>query len=184
MAQTLLALGALVLATILALTTFQARNDAQTRRLESLIEVESVGVLTEVIETLGGFPFDGIPASPPDPAPLTAASDFGVSPSVPAGDTLSVHLWEKGTFDDLDDFDGLRGLLVHRSVSDPATGSDQSLAFAVDVDVEYVVENGSAGWVVSGTPTRFKRVRVAVTSPDMIASDNTARVERIYTDYR
>ena len=180
-AQTLLALGALVLATILALTTFQSRNDSQTRRLESLVEVEAVGVLTEVIETLGGYPFDGEPTSPPDPAPLTPAANFG-SAGVAAGDTLLAEI-QKGTFSDLDDFHGIDGVLAFRDVSDPATGGTESLSFSLGVTVAYVEEVG-AGWVPSAAPTRFKRVQAYVTSPDMLASADTAWVERIYTDYR
>ena len=59
MAQTLLAVLALNLVSFLAFNTSQERVSRISKAIDGALQVEARGVATEVLDHIGGFPFDG-----------------------------------------------------------------------------------------------------------------------------
>jgi hypothetical protein len=166
MPQTLLALLAMILASLIAFN--QQRNAIATYddMLDNEIEMAASGVLMHVMELVGGRSFDeratpeGILAAeylPTSPSEFAATARFGTYDRGSQGCNLE-DAYLTPACDDIDDLDGIRNAVVHARFSD-----GRSLEFSLDIEVDYVVDR--LVQTVSSTPTRHKRVVVTVRNP-------------------
>lgn len=169
-----------MLASVLVFAGLQSRNKSQHERVQSVVTDAAESLTLEVLEALEMVPFDSAPPSESDEAPLTLPTAFG--PSVPIAEGTSLDsLTNVGVLQDLDDYDGLRGVRVEKWLAEPVVGVPQPLVFHLDIDVEYA-RPGPSGWVTSAGVTRQKRTYV--TARWRQNDDVTVRLARIYSDFR
>lgn len=143
MAQTLLAMLALVLASLVSFN--QQRNSVSNyqRMVENEIEVASAGTIMHILEFVGSRSFDD--HSTPDVMQsrnylpefeddFIDVAQFGATDRGTNGcDLIKPYLTPD--CNDVDDVDGLQGLAVNAQLS-----SGQSLPFTVDLEVYYVAD--------------------------------------------
>lgn len=154
MPQTLLALLALVLASLFAFNT-QQRSAASARALQrSEVEVIMAGVAEGTFDVLADVPFDGVTTAT-QASDLTAPGSFG-------GRTWATAV-------DLDDYDGT-------STTVTRTVGASSISVTMAIEVDYVVKSGTVFVVSPSTRQLFKRVTLTFTGP----LGTTATLERIY----
>ncbi len=165
MPQTLLALLALVLSSVLVFNQQRLTTKAQTRMMTDELELAASGLASDVLEFAEARSFDeattprSIETAQAVPAlstVFTAPSFFGATDRGTAG----CNLLTPGVTPECDDLDDLSGL-VDVPVAIPLANG-RSVPFLVTVNVEYVT--GPASTVVPATPTRHKRVVVRLKS--------------------
>lgn len=180
MTQTLLALAALVALTMLTLGQVRdrVRNDADAYQLDAVVAARGVGV--EVLERLSGYPFDGgeggVVSSLVGASGVTGSGTDAYSPqsrfgsdSVATGRMLD-DLFANAGWDDLDDFDGVDGVVAPVRVTDPSTGAVRSRDFTVSVEVRYAEQEASGNWRAALSPltrSHCKRAIVRVDAPSL-----------------
>ena len=181
MPQTLLALLAMILATLVSFN--QQRNAVMTYEamLDNEIEMAATGVFMHVMELIGGRSFDerttpeGIHAAgtlPLDPAAdFSAAGRFGSYDRGSSGCDLE-KAYVTPDCDDIDDLDGIRNAIVSARFD-----MNRSLDFEIDIDVDYVTD--AAFQVASSVPTRHKRVVVWARNPFLPYGEIV--LERVYS---
>ncbi len=160
MAQTLLAVLALMLASLVSFN--QQRNSAQnySAMVQNEVEMAAAGTITHVIELISSRSFDE--RSTPDAMQarnylpsfgddFNAATNFGSSDRGSSGCDL-LQPFTTPECDDVDDLDGMANQVITAELS---TG--RSLPFTVDVDVEYVLNDTGTS---SDHPTLHKLVTV------------------------
>ncbi len=165
MAQTLLGLLALVLASLVSFN--QQRNSSSNYELmvQNEIEMAASGTIMRIMELIGSRSFDerstpaGIDARnylPEFDDDFVDVEQFGGVDRGASGCDL-IEPFRTPDCDDVDDLNGLRSQLVNAELS---TG--RHLAFDVDVDVQYV--KGGEADEISEFPTLHKLVEVRVES--------------------
>ena len=163
MAQTLLAMLALVLASLVSFN--QQRNAASNYEVmvQNEVEMAASGTILHIMELIASRSFDerstpeGIYARnylPEYDDDFLDAGQFGQVDQGAAGCDL-LEPFQTPDCDDVDDPSGLENQLVTAELS---TGRE--LPFSVSVDVLYVHDSGD----ISGTPTRHKLVTVRADS--------------------
>lgn len=165
MPQTLLALLALVLSSVLVFNQQRLTTKAQTRMMTDELELAASGLVSDVLEFAEARSFDEsttprvIEATQLVPAlssVFTATTAFGAADRGAAG----CNLLTPGVTPECDDLDDLSGL-VDVPVSIPLANG-RSVPFLATISVEYV--SGPASTTVPATPTRHKRIVVSVRS--------------------
>ena len=148
MSETLLAILALALLSLLSFSALQSRNDDLTDRAILRVRDEARGVSGGLLNRLGTLPFDGT-------APYrTPTGDFGLPPGTdPTADLETLLATDIG---DLDDIHGLQRR-VEVLLDHPITGVENPLVFQTSLAVEYVRPTAS-GWVATTDTTDQKRV--------------------------
>lgn len=165
MAQTLLGLLALVLASLVSFN--QQRNSSSNYELmvQNEIEMAASGTIMRIMELIGSRSFDerstpaGIDARnylPEFDDDFVDVEQFGEVDRGASGCDL-IEPFRTPDCDDVDDLSGLRSQLVNAELS---TG--RYLAFDVDVDVQYVKDGEASD--ISEIPTLHKLVEVRVES--------------------
>ena len=168
MSQTLLAVLALGLLSLLVFGELQNRNHTNRDRTALLIREEARGLATGVFDTASGLPFDGSDS-------LTASGSFGPSGTIPNRLDSALAVGAFGDVDDLHGFDGTARIIVDH----PLTGAPTPLDFNAQVAVEYVTETGS-GWATSADTTRHKMVHLQLQHPN---TKVTVDLQRLYSDF-
>ncbi len=156
MQQTLLALLALMVATLLTLTQMQSRLQDQREVFQSEMKEMAIGVATQTLEVVRARAFDentiGVPKdSITSPSALTEPSSFETGKHCKAfGGT--------DTCDDIDDFNEMS----------PVTVPFEALDFTVDFEVRAEVRYVDASLNPVSTPTFRKEVvfKIQDTGPD------------------
>ncbi|HEX8298908.1 MAG TPA: hypothetical protein VF594_07065, partial [Rubricoccaceae bacterium] len=165
MPQTLLALLALTLSSVLVLNQQRLTTKAQTRMMTDELELAASGLASDILEFAEARSFDesttppAIEATqivPSQSAVFVPATAFGLADRGTAG----CNLLTPGVTPECDDLDDLSGL-VNVPVSIPLANG-RSVPFTATISVEYVSETASNA--VSDTPTRHKRIVVSVRS--------------------
>ena len=155
MPQTLLALGALLLAGFVALSQHRSSTHEQARAIRHEVEVDARSVGLEVLERLATLAFDAVVA-PGDSTGLTPEAAFGLPlSSDPLADAT-----------DVDDVHAMN-VEIERLYADPATGTPRALTFAVAADVGYVERVGGTVIRTGGVPTFAKEVVLEVAHPQL-----------------
>ena len=175
MPQTVLALLALVVVTLLTQQTLlgTAADAADSHESESLVQAR--GVAVTVLERLAAYPYDGGEGgSGPGTAAYSPPSRFGsgVSASGVSLDAVFAHT----AYDDLDDFSGVAGAIASQPVTDPETGATTTLDFEVAISVRYAERDGSGDWQPASSRTHHKLAEVRVTHPTLDAPLDFGRV--------
>lgn len=143
MAQTLLAVLALMLASLVSFN--QQRNSVRnySAMVQNEVEMAAAGTITHVIELIGSRSFDerSTPSAmlarnylPSFDDDFNAATEFGDTDRGAGGCDL-LQPFATPECDDVDDLDGMANEVVSAELS---TG--RTLPFTVDVDVEYVLD--------------------------------------------
>lgn len=167
MPQTLLALGAIALAGLVAFQQQQARAHEQRRAIHEEVLVTGRSVGNEVLERLATLPFDA--AGPTtDSTALTPEAEFGL---LGAADPLA----DAG---DVDDVDGIENIAVTRTLTDPTTGAAHTFGFTIDAEVGYVIQQDSVLVRTGGMRTFAKEVVLLVRHPSLSAP---LELRRVYT---
>lgn len=156
MAQTLLAVLALGLVMLLALNTNRDRVSRISKTVAGTLEVEARGVAAEALDHIGGFLFDGNTGATTTDG-FTSEVDFG-----PPG-----RAFDDPSITDIDDFHGAAVHVIERAVSDPNTGEQVPLGFAITVDVQYVTVSTAGVSPSGGVATYDKQVEVTVSNDRM-----------------
>ena len=173
MPQTLLALLALVVASLLSFNIQDSSKSTYEHQVHDEFEMTAAAVALQVMETAEERPFDqrstpaGIVAAN-DFLPVTGGPEFSMwnTFGMPAAQTCDLDaLWTTASCDDLDDLSGVTRQTVPfqmRDGWDPAVRrvAPRSLPMDVSVDVEYVLDEDFE--VESALPTDHKRVRITV----------------------
>lgn len=180
MPQTLLALLALILASLISYN--QQRNSASSYRtmVQHEVEMAASGTLTHALELIGSRSFDehstpeGIHASqqvPDGEEDFTQSSGFGgVGRGNDGCDLMGPY--NTPECDDIDDVHGLQNQEVVTQISD-----GRSLTMNVDLDVKYVVSDQNH--TESTDPTLHKLVRMSAESEYLPYGRIT--VERVFS---
>ena len=180
MSQTMLALLAMVLASLVSFN--QKRNAVNTYEamLENEIEMAATGSLMNVMELAGGRSFDEVATPeevkywnhlPNGAGVFNASHHFGVYDRGPLGcDLLKPYLTPE--CDDLDDLDGVRDQIVTARLT---TG--RAIEFKADVDVDYVMDD--AIQTLSPEPTNHKRVVITMRNPLLAGGQIT--LQRVFS---
>jgi hypothetical protein len=162
MGQTQLALLALVVATMFALTEFRSLHGVQAAMIRNELSLAATGVAVDVLEEIGSMAFDENTfdqGKVTSPLGLTDLLAFGPGFDQPSND---VDDWHNTSI--------VRNRLV---------GSD-TLRFAVNTVVRYADESDPTKPVASpSTRTRFKITTVRVHSM-LLASPDTVVLSRTY----
>ena len=164
MPQTLLALFAVVAASVLAFQNSRTRIDDMTRTHRSDVEVQARGAALAVVERLRGYDFDGGEGASPGATGTDAYSprkDFGTA--VPTAGVLVDALFADPALDDLDDFDGIEGAVARQTLFDPASGEERALDLAVSVEVVYLQPSAGGDWETAPPGVRTAQKRAVVT---------------------
>ncbi len=161
MPQTLLALLAMILTSLLAFNQQQSVRNNYTHMVGNEIEMAASGALMTVLEFIGSRSFDErtTPAAieaaqtlPADSTHFSAAHRFGSYDRGASGCDLMAP-YRTPDCDDIDDVDGLTGQTISVTLSTGLT-----LDFAVSVEVDYVGLDDMDRPIT--TPTFYKRVVV------------------------
>ena len=198
MPQTLLALLALVVASILSLSQQRSRIQSYDVRLRDEYSVAASGMVMQAMELIAARPFDeastpaSIEARDLDPLVLDAiptTADFTPRLSTEFGRTGSdtcniLEPWKAGDVcDDLDDYHTPRWFpdsLAWQPV-EVALSNGHAIPFEVRVEVDYVT-GAETGHVVTLDPTDSKRVTIYVRSPQMRGgASDLVHLERVVT---
>ncbi|MEZ4700063.1 MAG: hypothetical protein R2834_07015 [Rhodothermales bacterium] len=159
MQQTLLALGALLIITTIAMnqqrSIFMLQRTAHVRELEAAASDYAQRRLSE----LSSYAFDearlGMSTLITDVVDLTSSGSFGVESGETAGDI--------STFDDIDDFHGyVDSTVVH-------TLSNETYRLRASYSVQYVDASNPTGTPGPGVKTLMKRLIITVESREEIA---------------
>lgn len=180
MSQTLLALLAMTLATLVSFN--QKRNAVNTYEamVTNEIEMAATGSLMNVMELIGGRSFDeeATPEKikfwnhlPKGQGVFNAPHNFGVTDRGLLGCDLE-RPYLTPDCDDIDDVDGIRDAVINARLS-----GGRTIPFEVDVDVDYVVDG--AIQTISLEPTRHKRVVITAESPLLPGGHIT--LERVFS---
>ncbi len=166
MPQTILALLAMMLATLFAMQQQRQALHARAQVVRNSIALHATGVLENRLGEIGAMAFDE--------ATTAGEGANSVGELEPIGDFGS----EEGQPDDIDDFHQMPGikdsLVIHRR--GPGGGLvAQKLWFKVEIDVTYTDEEGHP----VGGPTEYKEATVRVYSLDIPRPD-TAELSRLY----
>lgn len=162
MPQTLLALLAMILTSVLAFSQQQNVRNNYTHMVGNEIEMAASGAVMTVLEFIGSRSFDerttpsAIEAAqtlPLDSTHLSAANRFGSYDRGTGGCDL-MEPFRTPDCDDIDDLDGITGQTISVTLSTGLT-----LDFEVDVEVDYVAVADMDAPIT--TPTWFKRVIVS-----------------------
>ena len=166
MPQTLLALLALVLASLLVFNQQRLATQAQTRMVTDEMELAASGLVSDVMEFAEARSFDeattvvAIRASgvvPTNTSTFTAAGQFGAADRGATG----CNLLRPGltlACDDVDDLSGLTWVPIEIDLAD-----NRRVPFTVRIAVTYVLD--ATTQTASSVPTRHKRVSIDVRSP-------------------
>lgn len=166
MPQTLIALLALVLSSLLVFNQQRLTTKAQTRMVTDEMELAASGLVSDVMEFAEARSFDesttveAILASGVVPTTSSTFSDAGRFGAADRG-TAGCDLLRPGLTRDCDDVDDLSGLTwvpVEIALADT-----RRLPFTVRIAVTYVTD--ATTQTASPTPTRHKRVSIDVRSP-------------------
>ena len=181
MPQTLLALFAIIAASVLSFQNSQTRIRDITRSHRGEISVQARGAAISVLERLSGVDFDGGEGGD---ASSTGTDAYSPTQSFGSGSAATGRLMDAlfadSAFDDLDDFDGVQGAVSRNSLYDPASDETRSIDLTVDIQVEYVEQDASDAWVAvtgSSDRTHHKRATVTIAHPTLTDS---IRLGRIY----
>ncbi|MBN1593378.1 MAG: hypothetical protein JW941_09070 [Candidatus Coatesbacteria bacterium] len=148
--QMILALGAIVMLSTLALTLNSIMLDGNKTMMESELYISGTSVAQSFIEHAAILAFDAsVGVQDPSTFPGTFTSPYSLGPKV--GENYP-------NFSDVDDFNGYS-----------ATVSTTRVDFIVNITVQYCDEDGN----VSGSRTNFKIMTVNVSSP-FLPTDVTA----------
>ena len=165
MPQTILALLALMLASVLTFNQQRLTTRAQTRMVTDEMELAASGLVSDVLEFAAARSFDesttpeaieAAQAVPQTAAPFRPVSAFGAPDRGPVGCDLLLP-YRTPECDDVDDLDGLLDEPVEILLA-----NGRRFPFNVAIRVSYVTGPESA--VVSAVPTLHKRVLVSVRS--------------------
>lgn len=173
MPQTLLALLALVIASLLAFNVKDSSKGTYEHQVQDEFEMTAAAVALQVMETAEERPFDqrstvaGITAAN-DYLPVSGGAEFSMwnTFGMPAGSSCDLDaLWNTMSCDDLDDLSGITRQVVPFQMRDRWNPTlrvmePQWLPLDVSVDVEYVTDE--LWQVESALPTDHKRVTVTV----------------------
>ena len=161
MPQTLLALLALSLSSLLVFNQQRLTVRAQTQMVSNELALAGSGLSSDIMEMVGARSFDegstpekihAASAVPSNPAGFTSPATLGASPGV-----VCNLLVPDGQCDDIDDIRGIEGEIYEVELT-----ADRSLAFAVWTDVVYVTD--AEGGEPSDVPTRHKKVTIEIKS--------------------
>ena len=180
MPQTLLALLALMLASLLTFNQQRLTMRAQRTMISNEIELAATGLASEVLEFIGARSFDeqttpeAIRAAngkvPELPSSFSGASRFGT-----AGECDLLRPAATPSCDDIDDLDNLDWTEV-----DVALAHGRSLSFEVRTQVYYV--DSPASMTPSSVPTLHERVVMDLRSDyDLQEGDGQIRVTRVFS---
>ena len=173
MPQTLISVLALVVFTLFAVSQQRRLVLADRSMVRNMVAVMANGVATQTLDEAAAQPFDentrgGMLTSPND---LTSKAEFSTDSSVD-GEPDDVDDWS--TFDLSPDSTLASEVRVVRSGDEVHT-----LTFTRKARVDYVVEDGSGGWIVNNaTPTKYKQILVTVYA-DGIAWADTVRISQV-----
>ena len=179
MPQTLLALLAMILTSLLAFGQQRNVQSNYQHMIGNEIEMAASGAVMTVLEFIGSRSFDerttpeGIHQAqtlPPDAAALSASNRFG-SYDRGAGGCDLMQPFVTPDCDDVDDLEGLTGQTISVTLS---TG--MTLDFEVGIEVDYVAV-GDMETPVAG-PTWFKRV--IVTAESEMLPYGEIRMQRVF----
>ncbi|HEX8386379.1 MAG TPA: hypothetical protein VF576_09355 [Rubricoccaceae bacterium] len=168
MPQTLLALLALVVASLLSFNVKDSTKGTYENQVHDELEMTAAAIALQVMETAEERPFDqrstpaGIAAAN-DYLPLQLGAEFSPWTSF-GGVACNVDsLWTTTSCDDLDDLAGITRQYVPFQMRSSFSGSTERKRFIgleVSIDIEYVLDED---WTVeSAFPTTHKRVRIDV----------------------
>lgn len=171
MPQTLLALLALTLASLLAFNQKQLTMRSYRATIANEMGLAAAGTSQHLMELIGGRSFDE------QSTPVRVFQAGGVptgSSSFSGSDTFDDDRGDLGCnlmnpsltpeCDDVDDLDGIRDAIAVAELSD-----GRVIPFEVDVDVDYVTSPGDS--VAVSTPTLHKRVSMTLRSDHPLAPD-------------
>lgn len=180
MPQTLLALLALMLASLLTFNQQRLTARAQRTMVANEIELAAAGLASEVLEFIGARSFDETTT------PEAIGTNGGTVPESPVGFSGNAEFGTLGGCDllqpsatpscnDIDDLDGLDWTPV-----DVELAHGRSLTFEVRTDVFYV--DSPTSMSPANTPTRHKRVVLDLRS-DYVhqGEDGQLRVTRVFS---
>lgn len=179
MPQTILALLAIVAATVLTLqvkgSAVQTLDDAYENDAYS----QARGVAVSVLERLSAYPFDGGEGGGvgSDTTAYSRRQHFGTG-STTTGVPLN-DLFASGSFDDLDDFHGVSGAVASRSVGNPTTGGTETLDYDVSIVVTYAKRDPSGDWISVLAPRAHHKM--AFVRVDHYTMDTPLQFGRVYT---
>lgn len=161
MPQTLLTLLALLFASTLSLRLSETAVRSQTDMIRNEVDIQALGVATEVFEIIGLKDFDenttGSLINDVPPGDMSPASSFGLNKALLAPTT-----------DDIDDVHGMLPYIVQREVTHPETGDRTSLEYEVTATVHYVTDRDPstgaplAQVAFSEVPTYLKQVILTI----------------------
>ena len=149
--QRLLALGALIIATIVHVNTVRADSGVGLSLIDE--EVESLGadLVQSTFDRLSALPFDAVSGAA-DPDALTPAARFGGAAWIDAAT-------------DLDDLDGATATV--QVLGPDGVGT---VDFVLRIDVDYVRKVGTGWQDTGGSRTWFKRATLTATGPEEFAA--------------
>ena len=165
MQQTLFSVLSLGLVLLFALNSNKERTERISNTVSGALEIEARGVATQVLDHLGGFAFDGN-STATTPTGFTPETDFG-----PVG-----RSYDDPAIADIDDFHRIATHRIDRSVSDPESGGETTLAFAVNIAVQYVDVSATEVVASGGIQTYDKQVLVTVSHDQLIQPVTLSRV--------
>lgn len=181
MPQTLLALFAIIAASVLAFQNTRSRLDDMTRSHRGEITVQARGAAISILERLSGLDFDGGEggdAASTGTGAYSPSASFGTAAT--ASGRLMDDLFADPAFDDLDDFSGVQNAVSRDSLYDPSSDQTRSLDLSVAVQVEYVEQGATDDWVAVASAsdrTHHKRATVTITHSTL---SSPIRLGRIY----
>jgi hypothetical protein len=142
MPQSLLAILALGLITLLSLNVQSQRVDELMAHIGSEVEMGAREAAADLMDHLANRPFE--PGEP--------ASSFGIG-------ATSLH---DVNLESMNDYHGMRGVPMQRWITTSDSGELKTITYDVDIDVFYVTRTGNVV-TLSLVPTLTKEVVVSVT---------------------
>jgi hypothetical protein len=160
MGQTILAILALLVATLYSLGEYRGIHKIQVGMMRNEIALMGTGVAVDVLEEMGSMAYDEATVAGRiySSSDLTPASNFGPGFDLPNND--------------IDDWHGA-------DIVRDRTTEHGTLSFRVVVDVVYAMEDAPEDPAPDGVRTRFKKANVKVYSLDIERPD-TIRIARSY----
>ena len=147
MPQTILALAAVLVFSLFALSQHRSEASTEQRAIGSEIEIAATNVARQQLVALSALSFDENIALDPNAELREAGSIYSPSLGFDAGESLTIY-------DDLDDLHG-------QQLAVSADYKGVTLSFLVDVAIRYV--DPDAPTLTSASPSAAKEVTVTVT---------------------